>query len=58
MVDFAPSSPIAKSRIKAPSFDATFWLTSLAFLIILALAMYLASSMPGTTLDTLAFMAV
>lgn len=57
-MNFAPSSLIAKSQIKAPSFDATIWLTSLALLIILAFAIYLASGTPGTTPDQLAYMAV
>ncbi len=55
-MNFAPSSPLAKSWIKAPSSRVTVWLTSLALLIILAFAIYLASRTPGTTLDELAFM--
>lgn len=58
MMNFAPSNPLAKSRIKASSLNATIWLTSLVLLIILAFGIYLASRTPGTTLDALAFMTV
>jgi hypothetical protein len=57
MMNFASSSAIAKSKIDAPSFNATIVLSSLALLGVLVLALYLASGTPGTTLDELAFMA-
>jgi hypothetical protein len=57
-MNFVPSSAIAKSQIRVPSFNATIALSCLALLIVLALAFYLASGTPGTTLDELAFMAV
>lgn len=56
-MNFASSSPIAKSGINAASASATVWLTGLAPLIVLAFAICLASSTPGTTLNELAFMA-
>jgi hypothetical protein len=58
MVNFASSNSIDQSRIKAPTFNATILLGCTALFILFALAFYLASGMPGTTLDELAFMAV
>ena len=49
---------IAKSQVKAPSFNARIFLGSTALFILFAFAFYLASGTPGTTLDELAFMAV
>lgn len=49
---------IAKSQIRLPSFNARILLGSTALFILFALAFYLASGTPGTTLNELAFMAV
>jgi hypothetical protein len=64
MTNFAQLIPIAKSQIKAPSFSApssfsvTGLLTGLAFLIVFAIAIYLAARSPGTTPDAFASMTV
>ncbi len=57
MMNFSWPSPTAKSQIKVPSLNATTWLTSLALLIIVAFAIYMASRTPGTALDELAVLA-
>jgi hypothetical protein len=58
MTNFAQLSPIAKSQIEAPSFNLMGLLTGLAFLIVFAIAIYLASMSPGTAPDALASMTV
>jgi hypothetical protein len=63
MTNFAQLGPIAKSQIKAPSFNApsfsvTGLLTGLAFLIVFAIAIYLAARSPGTAPDAFASMTV
>ncbi|HZR72594.1 hypothetical protein [Bradyrhizobium sp.] len=58
MMNFASSNSIGQSRIKAPTFNATILLVGTALFILFALAFYLASGTPGTTLDELAFMTV
>jgi len=58
MMNFASSNSIGKAQIKAPTFNATILLGSAALFTLFALAFYLASGTPGTTLNELAFMAV
>ena len=58
MMNFAPSSPIGKHQIGRTSLIATARLTGLVLLVAFAVAVYLASQSPGTSLSDLASMAV
>jgi hypothetical protein len=57
MNNFAQFSPISKSEIKAPDYDATILLASAALMIVFAIAIYLASRSPGNAADAIALMA-
>ena len=58
MTNFAHLSPTSRTRIKAPSFNVTGLLTGLAFLLVFAIAIYLASMSPGMSVEQLASMTV
>jgi hypothetical protein len=58
MANFAQLSSLGKSHIKSPSFNTTGLLTGLAFLLMLAIAIYLASMSPGTSPDAFVSMTV
>ena len=58
MTNFAHLSPISRTQIKLPSFNVMGLLTGLAFLLVFAIAIYLASRSPGTAPDALASMTV
>ena len=58
MTNFAHLSPTSRTQIKAPSFNVTGLLTGLAFLLVFAIAIYLASRSPGTSPDVFASMTV
>jgi hypothetical protein len=58
MTNFAHLSPTSRTQIKAPSFNVTGLLTGLAFLLVFAIAIYLASRSPGTSPDAFASMTV
>lgn len=53
MTDFAPSSAIDKHQARTTSLGITNRLTGVALLVVLAIAVYLASRSPGTSLDQL-----
>lgn len=57
-MNFASTNSFGKPQIKAPTFNSTILLGSVALFILFAVAFYLASGTPGTTLNELAFMAV
>ena len=53
-MNFAPSNFVSKPQIKAPSSNLNIWLSSLALLIVFAIAIYLAAQGPGTSPEELA----
>jgi hypothetical protein len=55
-MNFAQLTPIAKSHIRVPYFNATGLVTGLVLLIVFAIAIYLASKSPGVTLEDFAAM--
>jgi len=54
MMNFVSPSSIGKSQIKAPSFNVTMLLSSVALLIAFAIVIFLAARSPGTSPDELA----
>jgi hypothetical protein len=53
---FASSTFVNKSQTKAPAPHSNIWLSSLAFLIVFAITICLASRSPGTSPEELASM--
>jgi hypothetical protein len=55
-MNFAQLNPIARSRIKAPYFNATSLLAGLAVLLVFVIAIYLAAMSPGAAIGDFASM--
>jgi hypothetical protein len=53
MINFAPSNPVDKHQIGRASLIATASPTGLVLLVAFAMAVYLDSKSPGTSLDQL-----